>query len=56
MDLLGDPDVSVRARTITAAANRNDTAINVRLREIMNVDPELELRSITAKVLNQQVR
>jgi hypothetical protein len=56
MDLLRDHDVSVRARTITAAATRNDTAINVKLREIMKVDPEPELRSMTAKVLNQQNR
>jgi HEAT repeat protein len=52
MDLLRDQDVAVRARTIKAAGNRTDSAIKIRLQEIMNVDPVLEIRSITAKVLN----
>jgi HEAT repeat protein len=52
IDLLRDHDPGVRVKSINAATLRNDTAINVRLNEVMNVDPVEEIRSITAKALN----
>ena len=52
LDLLRDHDVSVRAKAIKAAGARGDNAIKNRLQEIMNVDPVLELRAISARALN----
>ena len=56
IDLLRDPDPGVRAKSVSAASLRNETAINVRLNELMNVDPVKEIRSITAKALNARDR